>query len=517
MDDVRDLIIVGCGPVGAVAANLAARAGLSTTVLERATEVYDLPRAIHFDAHIMRILQQAGVAEEILASVRVWRRSTFYGADGEPIRVHDWGTDRRFGWDAHYLFYQPTLEAILRRQLDDERSIDMRLGIDVVGVDQDSDGASVQTIDRATRQTDLIRGRYLLAADGASSFVRSSIGVDLIDTGFDEPWLVIDVLCDREIGRPDESEMFCDPRRPATRVPGPGRHHRWEFMLLPGETAEQIQSPESIAELLRPWVSIADVQVVRASVYRFHALVARRWRDGRIFLCGDAAHQTPPFLGQGLCHGVRDVQNLLWKVGAALRGAPDVDRLLDTYEAERRPHVARIIDMAVAAGRDICVLDPEAAAARDVRMRREAQLDEAPRTTFQGMPPLVEGLLDGDGSGELFPQPVVRDPAGDVRLMDDVVGDGITVVALAPTAGRLAASGLDVTVVAVGEDAGTELQTVSEDLAAWFSERAVTVAVLRPDRYVYAATDDVEYALTATKRLSDQLLGTANAADSRRC
>jgi 3-(3-hydroxy-phenyl)propionate hydroxylase len=507
MNDVRDLIIVGCGPVGAVAANLAARAGLSTTVIERATDVFDLPRAIHFDAHVMRILQQAGVAEEVLASTRVWRRSTFYGVDGEPIRVHDWSADRTFGWDPHYLFYQPTLEAILRRRLDGERSIDMRLGVDVVGVDQDLDGVNVQTIDRTTGQADHIRGRYLLAADGASSFVRASIGVDLIDTGFDEPWLVIDILSDDEIGRPDESEMFCDPRRPATRVPGPGRHHRWEFMLLPGETAEQIQSPDSIAELLRPWVSIADVEVVRASVYRFHALVARRWREGRIFLCGDAAHQTPPFLGQGLCHGVRDVQNLLWKVEAALRGAPDVDRLLHTYETERRPHVARIIDMAVAAGRDICLLDTEAASARDVRMRREAQLDEVPSTTFQGMPALVEGLFAGGGSGELFPQPVVRDRDGDVRLMDDVVGNGITIVALAPAARRLAASGLGVTVVAVGDDSGVQLQADSEDLSAWFNDRAVTVAVLRPDRYVYAVSDDVELALTAAKRLSDELVG----------
>jgi 3-(3-hydroxy-phenyl)propionate hydroxylase len=206
-----------------------------------------------------------------------------------------------------------------------------------------------------------------------------------------------------------------------------------------------------------------------------------------------------------LCHGIRDVQNLLWKVEAALHGAPDADHLLDTYETERRPHVARIIDMAVTAGRDICLLDADAAATRDVRMRREAQLDEAPRTTFQGMPPLVEGLFDGDGSGELFPQPVVRDRDGNARLMDDVVGNGITIVALAPAAGRLAANGQGVTVVAVGDDSGTELWADPDDLAAWFNERAV--AVLRPDRYVYAVSDDVDYALTATKRLSDELFG----------
>jgi 3-(3-hydroxy-phenyl)propionate hydroxylase len=141
-------------------------------------------------------------------------------------------------------------------------------------------------------------------------------------------------------------------------------------------------------------------------------------------------------------------------------------------------------------------------------MRREAELDQAPRTTFQGMPPLGDGLLDGEGSGELFPQPVVRDSDGDLRLMDDVVGNGITIVALAPAARRLTANGLSVTVVAVGDDSGTQLQADSQDLAAWFNDRAVTVAVLRPDRYVYAVSDDVEYALTATKRLSDELFGT---------
>jgi 3-(3-hydroxy-phenyl)propionate hydroxylase len=505
--DVRDLIIVGCGPVGAVAANLAARAGLSATVIERATQVFDLPRAIHFDAHIMRIFQQAGVAEEVLASTRVWRRSTFYGADGEPIRVHDWGTDRSFGWDAHYLFYQPNLEAILRRGIHDEPAIDLQLGVEVISIDQDADRVNVETIDRTTRHRQRIRGRYLLAADGASSFVRSSIGLDLIDTGFDEPWLVIDILSDHEIGQPDESEMFCDPRRPATRVPGPGRHHRWEFMLLPGETAEQMQSPESIANLLSPWVSIDDVEVVRASVYRFHALVARRWRERRIFLCGDAAHQTPPFLGQGLCHGVRDVQNLIWKVAAARHGAPDADQLLDTYEAERRPHVARIIDMAVAAGRDICLLDPALAAARDSRMRHEADLDQAPRTTFQGMPPLANGMFDGDGAGELFPQPLVRGTDGHIELMDEAVGTGIAIVALSPSAGRLASSGLPAAVVAVGDDPGTALHASSADLAGWFDERAATIAVLRPDRYVYAATDDLDRAMAATRRLAAALSG----------
>ena len=271
----------------------------------------------------------------------MWKRSTFYGADGQPIRVHDWAEDRTLGWDAHYLFYQPTLEAILRRRLAQRDTVDVRLGAEVIGIDQDDDAISVRVLG-ADGQRGTLRARFALAADGASSFVRAQRGIHLIDQGFDEPWMVIDLLSERELGRDGESEMFCDPRRPATRIPGPGNHHRWEFMLLPGETAEEMQRPESIEALLRPWVAIDDVQVLRASVYTFHALVAERWRDRRLFLAGDAAHQTPVFLGQGLCHGIRDVQNLIWKLSAVTRGAPDL-ALLDSYEAERRPHVEVII------------------------------------------------------------------------------------------------------------------------------------------------------------------------------
>ncbi len=497
-----DLLIVGCGPVGAAAANLAGAAGLSTCVLERADDVFILPRAIHFDAHVMRILQQAGVADEVLPATRVWKRSTFYGADGGPIRVHEWAQERSLGWDAHYLFYQPTLEATLRARLEHRDHVDVLLGTEVIGVDQDGDAVSVRVRHPATGGSGEVRARYLLATDGASSFVRAQRGIDLIDHGFDEPWMVIDLLCDRPLGRADESEMFCDPRRPGTRVPGPGRHHRWEFMLLPGETAEEIQRPESIEGLLRPWVAIDEVQILRASVYRFHALVADRWRDGRVLLAGDAAHQTPVFLGQGLCHGIRDVQNLMWKLSAVLGGAPETD-LLDSYEAERRPHVETIIAMAVAAGRDICLLDPTAASARDARIRSEAAAGRLPRTTFQGMPPLHGGLFTRRGAGELFPQPEVRTSHGRTALMDDVVGDRPALVA-GPTATReLAELAMRVGAATVTLDGNGSGDCVPAPVAVqhWIAQRGGTMAVLRPDRYVHAIADDLAEAGDALREV----------------
>lgn len=489
-----DLLILGCGPVGAMAGNLAGRAGLSAVVLDRAPAVFDLPRAIHFDAHIMRILQQVGLAAGMLPEVRVWKRSTFYGADAEPIRVHDWPTDKPYGWDAHYLFYQTKLESVLRSGLTRFPQVDVRLGVEVVAVEQFGDHVEVTTRDVGSGEVATLSARYLIGADGAASFARTSLGIRLLDGDFDEPWLVVDLHCEREIGRPNESAMFCDPVRPATRVPGPGDHHRWEFMLLPGETPAEIQRPESIQALLAPWVGIDEVEIIRASVYRFHSLIAERWRRGRVFLAGDAAHQTPPFLGQGLCHGIRDVQNLVGKLAAVKAGGP-AEALLESYEVERRPHVERIIGMAVAAGREICVLDAVEAKERDLRLRRAARSGDLPRTTFQGMPPLTGGLFGpGSGAGELFPQPSLPDTDGRSKLFDDVV----------PARVVLVARGADLPGIrAVTEEFGVPVVAVEglpDTVGDWFEQHGARFAVVRPDRYVHGTTEwaDVAEAMIRT-------------------
>lgn len=499
-----DLVVVGCGPVGAVAGNLAGRAGLQTLVLDRSPEVFTLPRAIHFDAHIMRILQQAGVAHEMLPHLRVWKSSTFYGADSRPIRVHQWPTDAPYGWKAHYLFYQPTLEAILRQGLTRFDNVEVGLGVEMVDLRHQQDHVSVTVRDSATKETREIRARYVIGADGASSTVRTSSGIQLKDGGFDEPWLVVDVLCDRQLGRPDESEMFCDPKRPSTRVPGPGNHHRWEFMLLPGETPEDIQRPQSLKALLAPWVGMDEVTLLRASVYRFHSLVATSWRQDRTFLAGDAAHQTPPFLGQGLCHGIRDVQNIIEKIVAVLDGGP-TEALLSSYEAERRPHVAQIIDMAVSSGREICLLDPAAAAERDRWMRQAASTGELPRTTFQGMPPLRGGLFsDTPGAGELFFQPTVF-RRGLEQPFDDAYAPQVVVVTEHSTVSMVksATDRLGVPVLAVAHPSGNGEQTCDADalcrdphVYAWFGQRRIRVAIIRPDRYVHGTATDAHQAQT---------------------
>lgn len=500
-----DLIIVGCGPVGAMAANLAGRAGLSAVVVEEARQDYDLPRAIHFDAQIMRILQQAGLADAVRPLTRVSERSTFYGADSKIIRVHRWPARTPDGWQAHYMFYQPELERVLRAGLRRHQRVGLRLGERVTGLAQRPASVSVTTEDTLTGKQREIAARYLIGADGASSFVRSACGIRLLDRNFDEQWLVVDVRTDIELARPNESEMFCDPARPATRVPGPGNHHRWEFMLLPGESAQDMQQPEAVLSLLKPWLRADQVDIIRAAVYRFHALVADRWRDGRVCLAGDAAHQTPPFLGQGLCHGLRDVQNLIMKIGAVLDGGPQA-ALLDSYQAERRPHVEQIIDIAVTVGRDICLLDPVAAAERDQRMRAAAASGTELQTTFQAVPPLHGGLFTTTaGAGELFPQPLVRAADRTRARFDDLVGDEAAIVAATPVAPglRALADELALPLIAAA-DAGAPPDlpaAVSEDLDGWLAERQARVAIVRPDRYVHGTARDPGEAAAMARRL----------------
>ena len=268
----------------------------------------------------------------------------------------------------------------------------MRLEHEVLGFEQHADHVAVAVRDLATGRSRVVRARYLLGADGARSLVRKQLGVGSEDLQLDQPWLVVDTVLTRPVDLPVLVQQICDPARPTTFVPMCGQRRRWEFMLLPGETAADLERPGRITELLAPWVEPGDVEIVRAVVYTFHAILAERWRDRRVFLLGDAAHQMPPFLGQGMCSGIRDAHNLIWKLALVARGlAPDA--LLDTYQEERAPHVRAIIETAVMLGGLLQTTDPEVAAARDAAMLAP---DAAPpeRTEIGG---LTSGVIVAGG------------------------------------------------------------------------------------------------------------------------
>jgi len=502
-----EVAIIGCGPVGAIAANLFGHAGLRTIVLEREAAPYPAPRAVHIDHEMMRIFQSVGMAQTLLPLMREAHGHIHIGADAGVIRyLGSKGLPQRFGWANDYFFFQPELEAALVDALRRFPHVTLRRGVDVMEIEQSADRVRLTMRGRDGTPTQT-SARYVVACDGAASFVRKALGIRLADLGFEEPWLVVDAEVDGPIHFPDFtgvpadadlqhlSVMLCDPKRPATLVPGRGNHRRWEFMLLPGEPEEDMMQPARVAALIAPYVQDASCRLIRAATYRFHGLLAAQWQSGRIFLAGDAAHQTPPFFGQGMCHGFRDVANLAWKFQAVLRGGV-TSHLLESYQTEREPHVRAVVSSAISAGRYICERDPAAAAKRDASLRA-AMGRPAPASASDLIPPIGAGVVDREGppgNGARFIQPFVE-YRGRRMLLDDATGGGFVLLTTSPDM----LTGLDAEqregldrigggTFVVGDAAGPlpALNDTGGDLGAWFAAHGAAAVVLRPDRYVYA-------------------------------
>ncbi|MEG3168474.1 bifunctional 3-(3-hydroxy-phenyl)propionate/3-hydroxycinnamic acid hydroxylase [Sphingomonas sp. LB3N6] len=490
-----DTAIIGCGPVGGTAANLLGQAGLRVVVIEQQAAPYPLPRAVHIDHEVMRIFQSAGLDDVIRPQMRDTQGHLHIGADGGVLRyLGTAGKARQFGWSNDYFFYQPELETALRAGLARFPHVSLRFGEGFEGLVQDDDGVTV-TIAGGTS----LRVGHVIACDGASSPVRKVLGVPLVDLDFEEPWLVVDAEVDGPVRFPDFpglpegadvqqlSVMLCDPRRPATIVPGRGNHRRWEFMLLPGEDDLAMREPDVVDGLIAPWIGDAPARVIRAATYRFHGLLAEQWQVGRVFLAGDAAHQTPPFFGQGMCHGMRDVANLAWKLAlVARRAAPP--SLLDGYQREREPQVRAVIAAAVETGRYICERDPAAAAARDVAIRaREA--DRTVHTAADLIVPIHGMVRDGDpGGGARFIQPRVTDNDGTPALLDDVTGGGFVLIA----ADGAIAEALDQATIAAFAALGGTVYAIGDEfadaegtMAQWLAGHEAVAVLVRPDFYVY--------------------------------
>jgi 2-polyprenyl-6-methoxyphenol hydroxylase-like FAD-dependent oxidoreductase len=494
MTDVDcDVAIVGAGPSGLVLGVLLAQRGRSVIVLEKFPEPYTLPRAVHFDHEVGRILQACGVGDELRAI-------------SEPAEVYEWrnaaGTTLlRFGrigtaasgWPFSSMFCQPEFEALIEKRANELPDLELRRGVAVEAIEQHDDGVVVGCGDAGS-----VRARYVVGCDGANSTVRALLGIDVDDWGFFFDWLIVDVILDGPRVFDPINLQVCDPERPTTAVSGgPGRR-RWEFMRLPHESKDDL-SDEAVAwSLLEPWdVRPDNARIERNAVYTFQAQVATRWQEGRAFLAGDAAHLMPPFAGQGMCSGIRDAANLAWKLDLVLTGrAPEP--LLATYEEERRPSAVAAVDFSIELGQVICVPDPAEAAARDEAM---AAAVTGEVSEVADLPGIGTGVVD-EGTplaGERFPQAEV-----DGRLFDDVHGAGWRLVtdgpadALAPEFADWFAS-VDGAVIAVGDTA--------PDLRAWFDKHDVHWALQRPDFHLFGTAADATGAAALVEHLRAHLKG----------
>lgn len=481
-----DVAIVGAGPTGALLANLLGRAGVSAVVLEREREIHPLPRAVHFDGEIMRVFQSAGLAEAVAAIARPGAQGMrFVNAAGDTLLVRRGAPgEGPHGWAGNWYFHQPHLERALRHGLARFPSVRLFAGHEAVEVADGADRATVLVRDGETGATRRFAPRFVVGCDGARSMMRRTIGSTREDLGPDRPWLVVDLLMRpgsaRAASLPEHTLQHCDPARPATAVFVGGRRRRWEIMLMPGDDPARMTDPATVWPLLARWIGPEDAEIERGALYTFHASLATGWRKGRLLLAGDACHQTPPFLGQGMCAGLRDAANLAWKLALVVkRGAPAA--LLDTYESERRPHAAAFIALAVRLGDIIQATDPAVAEARDRRFRAGGpELFDFPR------PQLGPGLRDDAPApvGTAMGQPVLRNG----RRLDDAYGGRFVVAAPAvlleamSAERRMRCAALDATLHAT--------DARDDPIGAWATEAGGVGLVLRPDGYLFGTAAD---------------------------
>jgi flavoprotein hydroxylase len=508
MDGRCDVAIVGYGPVGQTLAILLGQRGYAVRVLEKQPAPYPLPRAVHLDHEVARILQGAGLGAELPRLTEAADTYEWRNAAGETLLVIGTRATSLSGWPEANMFSQPDLERLLDARARALPSVAVRRGCEVVDIRRaDAEVVLVAATPQGTRSE--ITARWVVGCDGANSFVRRHLGAAVTDLGFFFDWLIVDVVPRAPRLWKPLNWQLCDPARPTTLVSGgPGRR-RWEFMRLPGESLDDLNTEATAWRLLAPWGMTPETATLeRHAVYTFQARWVDAWRQGPILLAGDAAHQMPPFAGQGMCAGMRDVANLAWKLDLVLRRlAPDA--LLDTYASERVPQVRQAVEFSIALGKVICVPDPAEAAARDAAMIaavRDRGTTPPPPTATIG--PGV--LADRDPlAGHLFVQGEVS--RGPVRgRFDDVVGRGFALVSPAgdptsrlPTDLAAFFASLDGVSAHVGPDA--PVVDIGERYAEWFATHGVGVALQRPDFHLFGTAPSLDDTATLVRKLQSAL------------
>jgi 2-polyprenyl-6-methoxyphenol hydroxylase-like FAD-dependent oxidoreductase len=505
-----DVAIVGYGPVGQGLAAMLGQAGYRVGVFERWPSLYPLPRACVVDHEIMRVLQSVGVADEFAElAVPTDGEYVWLNAQGQTLYHFKYDKQGISGWPARNLMYQPDLEAVLDKKVRTMANVELNQGWEAVSYAEHAERcelvvAAVALDEKGQLvrgdQTRRITARCVVGADGANSFVRQAAGMRWTDLGFRADWLVVDFRPnhpERALDMPQAGQI-CDPARPITLMRHMGKKHvRWEMMLLPGETAQDITQPAKVWSMIDPWVKPGDGVIDRAAVYTFRSGVAENWVKGRAILAGDAAHLMPPFLGQGLCSGMRDALAVFWRLDLVLRDkAPAA--LLHSYEEERKRHVTTVIERAVALGKVVCITDPVQAAQRD------AAILSGTAPPIPPFPGLTSGVLHRASDGGVAAP--VGQPALQARVsiegkagrFDDVVGGGWCVLTLDQAidgslsdAQHAFVAHIAARLVTLRRD-GAGVVDVDGAYRRYMDGLGAKALIVRPDFYVFAAASSLE-------------------------
>lgn len=487
---VVPVVVIGAGPTGLTAATLLAQHGVECLVLDRWESIYPQPRAVHLDDEVYRILANLGLREQFAGISRPCHGLRLVRPDMTVLAELARGADHgRHGYPEANMFDQPELEALLRTNLARYPSVTLRGGAEVTGLTQDGDGpVRVDVTDRLRGTSETLLATYVLGCDGANSLARAAIDAHMLDLRFDQRWLVVDVDTSHDLGEWEGVHQVCDTRRAATYMRVGRTRYRWEFRLAPTETADDYRDITRLQPLIAPWTKatpLDQLHVVRMAEYTFRAQIADRWRDRRIFLLGDAAHLTPPFVGQGMGAGLRDAANLSWKLAAVLHGSLP-EHLLDTYEAERQPHaramirLAKLIGTVMTGGGRVGELVRRAVAPRLHRVpgiKRHALDSRTPPLRRTAL--VARGHLRRSLAGQLCPNAL----AGPAHRFDDLAaGRFALVTTTVPTPAEQSEI----------ERRGAILVTAvhGSDLHRWLRRGRVRAAIVRPDATVQRAGRD---------------------------
>jgi 3-(3-hydroxy-phenyl)propionate hydroxylase len=488
------IVIVGAGPTGLTLANLLGVYGVGCLSIERNAATVHEPRAVSIDDESLRTMQAAGLVETVMSETVAGYGSHYYSARGRLFaKVQP--TEQPYGFPRRNAFRQPVLERQLQEALARFPHLTAAFRHEFVSFTQDESGVTLR-IKHDGGESE-VRCDFLVACDGASSGIRRALGIGMSGSTFRERWLIVD-LENSPVSSP-HTKVFSNPKRPCIALPGPHLTRRYEFLLHDDERDEDMLAPGTIDRLLREHEAAPESRIVRKVVYTFHTRLADAWRQGRVFLAGDAAHLMPPFAGQGMNSGLRDAFNLAWKLAAVARGQLGAG-LLDSYEPERRGHAGAMIAFALNMGRALAPPNAVAAAALVAAFRALALFPKArdyiAQMKFKPPPRFAQGFIVPDGLsarrtlvGRMFPQPRVLTEDRGERRLDDVMGPGFALVVRSPRASEIVPklrgtpwSDLGATVVVLGEGGMPEAGGPNPRLAPF----ADHVFLLRPDRYVAA-------------------------------
>ncbi len=514
-----DVVIVGAGPVGLTTANLLGSYGVDCLLVEQNPALSSTPKAIAVDDEYMRVLDRVGLVSALAPHLSRPFGVHFMSPLGFAlVKVPGFITPNGFGNRNAVL--QPVFETILLEGSRRYPSVRMRFGTAVTSIVQDP--AQLRLGLETEGGPCEIAARYMLACDGARSFVRTALDIPFPGTRIDEPHLVVDLA--EFPDQVDYSRFFCNPVRPVNSVPAPYGGRRLEFMLSPHDEHERVLTDEGIRELVDRHTPYRGVKlnIVRRAIYGFSERIAGQLQSGRVFLLGDAAHVMPPFGGQGMNTGARDAANLCWKVAAVLRGEASPEALA-SYEAERRDHIRATVRYSVRVGRLANIRSRGLAGLRDAGFAL-ANLLPSVRRYFREMrhlprPFLTAGLLatnqagDDGLTGRILPRLPLRRPGAGELSLDEAAGPWFALIGMDVGADVLAAAAdhtlwrslqpalVTLTAGLAGDqDGGAALAVADGRGRDLLARHRGTILVLRPDRYVAGRAAPEEFS-----GLSDRL------------